>query len=181
MDTDVASDPPSTAQETANRRKSARAIRKPEFFSEQDHDGSVMSNGSTKRKRATNGDMGEEENEDEEGESSVEESEGSADEEELRERRRVAKARTTGKRASKKVRKSNGVDTTLAIRSANVQSKPPSKAAKIQQARARKSQVNAEGLYGKLKVSVQPAYNINLLQPKYLVEAEQVRTPRPTG
>ncbi len=181
MDADVVSDPPSTAQETANRRKSARAIRKPEFFSEQDHDGSILSNGSTKRKRATNRDADEEENEDEEDGSSLEESEGEADEEELRERRRSAKAKTTGKPAPKKARKSNGVDTTLAIRSANVQSKQPSKAAKIQQARGRKSQANAEGLYGKLMSSSLLPLVADSLQPKFLVGAEQAKTLPPTG
>ena len=146
MEVDVARRPVSRGQEAADRRKSARSVRKPEFFGEEHHDGSVLSNGSTKRKRATNG-------EEDEDESSSEESESEADEEELREKRRAAKSKTTGKPASKKARKSIGVDTTLAIRSANVQSKQPSKAAKIQQARARKSQANAEGLYGTIDTS----------------------------
>ena len=101
-----------------------------------------------KRKRSTNGAVDEELDENEDQESSPEESEGEADEEELREKRRIARSKTTGKPAPKKARKSNGVGATLAIRSANVQSKAPSKVAKAQQARARKSQANEEGLYG---------------------------------
>lgn len=148
MDADVASDPPSTAQEANDRRKSARTIRKPQLYATELDEASLLSNGSTKRKRAVNGDVDEEDNEDEEGETSSEESEGEADEEELREKRLAARAKTNGKPASKKPRTSNGAGATLAIRSANLQGRQPSKTAKVQQARARKSQVNAEGLYG---------------------------------
>ena len=151
MDSDSAIDLKTSAQDAADRRKSARSIRKPEFFAEEHHDGSLLSNGSAKRKRTTNGIVDDEQDEDDDEESSSEESESEADEEELREKRRAAKSKSAGKPASKKPRISSGRDTTLAIRSANVQSKAPSKAAKVQQARARKSQVNEEGLYGTMR------------------------------
>lgn len=148
MDSGALIDTSTSAQDAANRRKSARSIRKPELFAEEHHEGSLLSNGSTKRKRTTNGTVDEELDEDQDQGSSPEESEGEADEEELREKRRILRSKATGKPAPKKARKSNGVDATLAIRSANVQSKAPSKMAKVQQARARKSQANEEGLYG---------------------------------
>jgi cohesin complex subunit SA-1/2 len=127
-----------SAPSTADRRKSGRTVRKPELFAEERHDGSLFSNGSTKRKRRTNGKTNDE----------LEESEGEADEEELREKRRIARYKAMGKPAPKKARKSSGVGATLAIRSANAQTKAPSKVVKVQQARARKSQANEEGLYG---------------------------------
>ena len=151
MDSNSAIDLKTSAQDAADRRKSARSIRKPEFFAEENHEGSLLSNGSAKRKRTTNGTADDERDEDEDEESSSEESEGEADEEELREKRRIARSKSAGKPASKKPRTSSRRDTTLAIRSANVQSKAPSKAAKVQQARARKSQVNEEGLYGTMR------------------------------
>ena len=150
MDSDSAVDLSTSAQDMADRRKSARSIRKPELFAEERHEGSLLSNGSTKRKRTTNGTIDDEPDEDEDDESSPEESEGEADEEELREKWHTARSKATRKPAPKKARKSNKMDATLAIRSANVQSKAPSKAAKVQQARARKSQANEEGLYGRL-------------------------------
>jgi cohesin complex subunit SA-1/2 len=147
-----------SAPSTADRRKSGRTVRKPELFAEERHDGSLFSNGSTKRKRRTNGKTNDELDEDEDNESSLEESEdnessleeseGEADEEELREKRRIARYKAMGKPAPKKARKSSGVGATLAIRSANAQTKAPSKVVKVQQARARKSQANEEGLYG---------------------------------
>lgn len=137
-----------SAPSTADRRKSGRTVRKPELFAEERHDGSLFSNGSTKRKRRTNGKTNDELDEDEDKESSLEESEGEADEEELREKRRIARYKAMGKPAPKKARKSSGVGATLAIRSANAQTKAPSKVVKVQQARARKSQANEEGLYG---------------------------------
>jgi cohesin complex subunit SA-1/2 len=148
MDTETAIDSTTSAQDAADRRKSARSIRKPELFAEEHHEGSLLSNGSMKRKRTTNGTFDDDPDEDEDQDSSTEESEGEADEEELREKRRIARSKVNGKPASKKARKSNGVDATLAIRSANVQSKAPSKAVKVQQARARKSQAHEKGLYG---------------------------------
>jgi cohesin complex subunit SA-1/2 len=148
MDSLAVVDSRTVAQDAADRRKSARSIRKPELFAEEHYQGSLLSNGSTKRKRTTNGTFDDGLDEDEDQDSSPEESEGEADEEELREKRRIGRSKTTRKPAPKKARKSNGVDATLAIRSANVQSKAPSKAAKVQEARARKSQANEEGLYG---------------------------------
>jgi cohesin complex subunit SA-1/2 len=140
--------PSASAQNTADRRKSGRSVRKPELFAEERHEGSLLSNGSAKRKRRTNGTTYGELDEDGDQDSSPEESEGEADEEELREKRRIARHKAAGKPAPKKARKSSGVDATLAIRSANAQTKAPSKAAKVHQARARKSQANEEGLYG---------------------------------
>lgn len=137
-----------SAPNTADRRKSGRTVRKPELFAEERHDGSLFSNGSTKRKRRMNGTANDELEEDEDEESSLEESESEVDEEELREKRRIARYKAMGKPAPKKARKSSGVDATLAIRSANAQTKAPSKVVKVQQARARKSQANEEGLYG---------------------------------
>ncbi|RMD44970.1 hypothetical protein DV735_g52, partial [Chaetothyriales sp. CBS 134920] len=96
------------------RRKSGRAIRKPDLYSQQDHA----------------------------------ESEGEPDEEEIREQRR-----TRRKPAAKRARTANGASTTLAIRSArsaNIQSKPLSKATKVQRARARPSQANKQGLYAEV-------------------------------
>lgn len=148
MDSTAAINLRNSTQDTADRRKSARSIRKPELYAEEHYEGSLLSNGSTKRKRPTNGTGGENLDEDEDEDSLSEGSEGEADEEELREKRRMARSKTASKPAPKKVRRSNGVDATLAIRSANVQSKAPSKATKVQQARARKSQANEEGLYG---------------------------------
>jgi len=131
-----------------NRRRSGRVSRKPGLFAEEDYEGNY---GSSKRKRAMNGAAGNPHDEDDDDESPSDESEGEADEEELREQRRKAKPKSGIKHASKKARISNGADTTLAIRSANVQSRYPSKAEKLQKARARQSQANQEGLYGKYK------------------------------
>jgi hypothetical protein len=81
---------------------------------------------------------------------STDESEGSANEEELKEKRRHSRPQNTSKKPStKKARVSNGTGTTLAIRSANVPSKSASHKVKVQKARARQSQVDQEGLYGK--------------------------------
>lgn len=148
MDTTPKIDLNTSTPETGDRRKSTRSIRKPELFAQERHQDSRISNGSAKRKRTANGTVHHELEEEEDQESSPEESEGEADEEELRDKSRIARSKMMGKPAPKKVRRSNGGDATLAIRSANVQSKAPSKAAKVQQARARKSQANEEGLYG---------------------------------
>ncbi|RMZ88690.1 hypothetical protein DV736_g4084, partial [Chaetothyriales sp. CBS 134916] len=122
-------------QEEAGRRKSGRAIRKPDLYSQEDHTGSLL--GSTKRKRVTRAPVSDE-------------SDGEPDEEEMRELRRARRKRTPAKPATKRARRANGASTTLAIRSANIQSKPLSKAAKVQKARARPSQVNKEGLYAEV-------------------------------
>ena len=83
-------------------------------------------------------------------ESTDEESEGSVAEEELRHRRRLSRnKRAAPKPTTKRAKISNGTGTTLAIRSANVSSKSASQKIKLQTARARQSQANQEGLYGK--------------------------------
>ena len=138
-------------EETNDRRKSGRPSRKPDNFLEEHHEGSLLSNGSMKRKRTTNGtaDGDPEEGVDDDEEFSSEASEGEADEEELKEHRRAARAKPTGKPAHKKSKIANGVGTPLAIRSANVQSNAQSKPSKAQKARARQSQAHQEGLYGR--------------------------------
>jgi hypothetical protein len=176
-------DSSTATQDAANRRKSGRSIRRPELFAEERYEGSLLSNGAMKRKRSTNGAVDEGLDEDEDQESSPEESEGDADDEERRERRRPTRSKTTGKPTPKKARKSNGVDATLAIRSANVQSKAPSKAAKVQQARSRKSQANEEGLYGTISLlhSLNMSPRLTLPQPRSSVEAEPETMQPQTG
>ena len=160
MNSESAVDLSTSAQDGSGRRKSGRSIRKPELFAEEYHDSLLRRNGSTKRKRTTNGAVGDELDEEEDQESSPDESEGEADAQELREKRRTVRSKTTAKPASKKARKAKVMDGTLAIRSANVQSKAPSKAAKVQQARSRKSQANEEGLYGDLYPSSPTRYKL---------------------
>jgi cohesin complex subunit SA-1/2 len=146
---------PLATQETTNRRKSGRAVRKPDVFAEEHHEGSLLSSGSGKRKRQPNGDVlpdPENDNDeiDDDEEDSDEESEGSADEEEIKERRRQARNKNAqSKSTTKRAKISSVPGTTLAIRSANVPAKGASQKAKIQKARSRQSQVNQEGLYGK--------------------------------
>ncbi|KMU84363.1 hypothetical protein CIHG_02148 [Coccidioides immitis H538.4] len=118
----------SLAEET-DRRQSGRVRRKPELFSSQ-----TFTPGSTKRKRANSpreddendasdeGDAEEDPHEEVEDEEVDDESEGEPDEEELRERRRAAKKATKKrakegnkktKRAAKKPKIGNGVETEL--------------------------------------------------------------------
>lgn len=109
-----------------------------------------MTNGSVKRKRQPNGhallDQEDDKLEDEESE---DESEGSTDEEELKEQRRKSRHKGQAtKPMTKRPRMSNGTETALAIRPANVPSKSASQKAKVQKARLRQSQVDQEGLYG---------------------------------
>ena len=141
----------SVLQETSdNRRKSGRAIRKPEKFAQEEHLGSVVKS-SAKRKRTPNGvitnalgDEADSSDEDEE-----EEAEESPDEEELREQRRAARnKKDASKPVAKKAKVTNGVTSPLTIRTAPSAKSRPTKAAQVQKARARKSQVNQEGLYG---------------------------------
>lgn len=140
-----------TTQDDTNRRRSGRQRRKPDLFAQEKHVGSIISNGSAKRKRAPNGALDAEPRDDmEDGISSEEEEEEeSADEEELKEKRRASRKReTVSKPAAKKAKVTNGISSPLAIRTApNVKSKAP-KNAKIQKARIRPSQLNKEGLYG---------------------------------
>lgn len=146
-DAALASSPPTT-QEISDRRKSGRAVRKPDLFAEEHHEGSLLINGSVKRKRQPNGDTFLDPDADEpDDEDSVEESEGSANEEELKEKRRKPRnKRATPKSTTKRAKITNGNGTTLAIRSANVPSKSASQKAK---ARSRQSQVGQEDLYGR--------------------------------
>jgi cohesin complex subunit SA-1/2 len=149
-----ASSPPAT-EEVTNRRKSGRAVRKPNVFAEEHHEGSLLSNGSGKRKRQPNGDVMPDSDPDhdeieDEADESDEESEASAGEEELKERRRQSRSRKAqSKSTTKRAKISSGTGTTLAIRSANTPAKGASQKAKIQKARSRQSQANQEGLYGK--------------------------------
>ncbi|KAL9623451.1 MAG: hypothetical protein Q9160_002344 [Pyrenula sp. 1 TL-2023] len=141
----------SAAQDGANRRKSGRQTRKPELFAQEEHLGSVIPNGSAKRKRAPNGvketeprgDGGKESSSEEE-----EEEEESADEEELKEKRRASRNKKAAKKpAAKKAKVTNGIGSPLAIRTApSAKSKAPN-TAKVQKARSRPSQMNREGLY----------------------------------
>ncbi|KAL9113101.1 MAG: hypothetical protein Q9227_002713 [Pyrenula ochraceoflavens] len=141
-------------QDTANRRKSGRTTRQPALFSQEEHLGSII-NGSAKRKRTPNGINGNAPEDVSDGErssgSEEDHDEESPDEEELREQRRaVRNKRSASKPVAKKARMTNGVETPLAIRTAPSAKSRPTKAAKVQQARARKSQVNQEGLYAEV-------------------------------
>lgn len=123
------------------------------MFAEEDHQGGVLSNGSVKRKRtplskATNADGADEDTGSEE--SAEEESESEPDEEEVKEQRRTQRKKTTGKHAAKRTKTVNGSNATLAIRSANIPSRPANKSAKTQKARARPSQANNEGLFAEV-------------------------------
>lgn len=159
MDVVEADGSPSPAPERSspvNRRKSGRTIRKPDLFSE-DHETSVLSNGSAKRKHDAVGVDTEEVEGDDASESiSDEESEGEPDEEELREQRRAARKKTSQRApAAKKAKMANGVGTKLAMRPATNGKKP----AKRPRAKKSRSQQNAagedddaEGLFGILLV-----------------------------
>lgn len=133
----------------SSRRKSGRVSRRPDVFAEEDHAGSLLTSSSTKRKRVTSEiaddlDTDEDDSEDDDDESEP-------DEEELREKRRNQKKRTQAdKPATKRARPNPAPRSTLAIRSANVPSKPASKSAKAQKARARQSQAHKEGLYAEV-------------------------------
>jgi len=149
-------------EDNASRRKSARVSHRPQVFSQEHHEGSIPNNKSVKRKRVVDrdgaGDPSDENDDDddndEQGETEASEDEGEEDEpdeEELREKRRAQKRRQpAAKPANKRAKTTNGASTTLAFRSANVQSKPPSKNAKTKQARARPSQAQQEGLYAEV-------------------------------
>ncbi|KAF7507765.1 hypothetical protein GJ744_010066 [Endocarpon pusillum] len=151
-DVAIGSSPPIT-QENGERRKSGRAVRKPDVFAEEHHEGSLLINGSGKRKRQSRGDalldLDADAFQEEESESD-EQSEGSADEEELKERRRQSRQKKSTPKPSKRVKISNGTGTTLAIRSAKVTPKSASQKARVQKARSRQSQVNQEGLYAEV-------------------------------
>ena len=140
----------SSTADIGERRKSGRSIRKPEIFSQEQHDGSLLANGS-KRKRPESGDQRDADEEDTPEESDSDESEDDPDEEELYEKRRAARSRNpSGKPASKRSRTTNSGSATLAIRSANIQRKPASKNAKAHNARSRPSQIQEGGLYAEV-------------------------------
>lgn len=148
----VASQSTTMEDSPANRRRSGRQIRKPAQFAEEEHVGSVVTNGSAKRKRTPkateNGlDDGESESDEEEDdEEEEEEDDEDPDEEELKEQRRASRAKKApSKKPASKKPKTNGTGPSLAIRPA---SKVAPKGKKTQKARARPSQANEEGLYG---------------------------------
>ena len=173
----------SALENDGNRRKSARSIRKPDLFSEEQHEGSLLSNGSAKRKRIPNSDAEDEQDVDDAPESSQDDdSEGDADEEELNEKRKAARPKkSSGVYPAKKAKTSNGIGTALAIRSANAQSKPASKAAKAQQARSRQSQANQAGLYGIFHLPAPGNPLANNSQRKFLVVASLAKMQPPSG
>lgn len=150
---EVDSSAPSGTAES--RRRSGRVVRKPDVYSQQHQERSILTNGSTKRKRLTEAtpadDGSDEENDGEEPDSEDDESEGEPDEEELKARRRAQRARgTRAQPATKRAKTTGGSSTTLAIRSVNAQSKPGSKGTKTQKARARPSKAHQQGLYAEV-------------------------------
>lgn len=140
VDGEQNSSSPAVQEPSSNRRKSGRQVRKPTHFAPANNDTSTLSNGSGKRKHVGAGT----DNDEDAGESSSEEEdESEPDEEELKEKRRASRNK---KPAVKKPKMANGTGTSLAIRPAGAK---VSKAAKVQNARSRKSQATQEGLYGK--------------------------------
>jgi len=128
-------------------------VHKPNLFSHELHEGSILANGSTKRKRISRGTApeqhdGSEDDDNDSDEDDDEESEAEPDEEEVRANRRAQRAkRPTGKPATKRTKTANGSSTTLAIRSTDKGSAAKAKAPKTQKARARPSQAHGLGLY----------------------------------
>ena len=150
---DVSSNPDGTQQ--GSRRKSGRVIKRPDVFAEEDYQGSILSNGSAKRKRTPISKTGNAQSNDEEMDSNedseVDESESEPDEEEVKEKRRAQRKRTAvDKPATKRAKTANSAGTTLAIRSANISSRPLPESSKTRKARARPSQVHKEGLFAEV-------------------------------
>ncbi|KIY01342.1 uncharacterized protein Z520_02894 [Fonsecaea multimorphosa CBS 102226] len=155
-------EPVDTAQDDPpeSRRRSGRAVRKPEIYSQGLRDSSVLANGTGKRKRVAdstnedddeNDESEEDDEEEEEDEDEDEEDEGEPDEEELKAQRRAQRAKAAAaKPATKRAKTSSGASTTLAIRSTNIQSKPAARASKSSKARARPSQAHQQGLYAEV-------------------------------
>ncbi|KAI9870937.1 MAG: hypothetical protein M1830_003611, partial [Pleopsidium flavum] len=139
------SDPDSS--HATNRRKSGRAVKKPDFFQE---DPTTPSTNSAKRKRPDRA-AEEDENvgEDASGEESVEESDGEADEEELKEKRRRASKAKKGqnKPAAKKPKTLNGLGK-LALRPAPNGVKKASKPRKAPPRQSAAEEV--DGLYAEV-------------------------------
>ncbi|KAI1619950.1 cohesin complex subunit SCC3 [Exophiala viscosa] len=138
-----------------SRRRSGRVVRKPDVFAEELYDGSLPTNGTTKRKRpapATTVDNEQDDDqEDEDEESEEDEDEDEPDEEELKAQRRARRAKPqAAKPATKRAKTTNGPSTTLAFRSADAQKGAGSKASKAQKARARPSQAHQQGLYAEV-------------------------------
>ncbi|EXJ84532.1 hypothetical protein A1O3_05201 [Capronia epimyces CBS 606.96] len=147
---DVDSNAPSDT--TEQPRRSGRTVRKTDLFSQEHHQGSLTTNGATKRKRHAGtmqaDDGNEEDEEDEDSESEDDENDGEPDEEESNARRRAQRARgAAAKPAAKRAKTTNGPSTTLAIRSVNADNESRSKSAK---ARARPSQAHQQGLYAEV-------------------------------
>ena len=140
---------------TTNRRKSGRQVRKPKQFGDEEHYGSVITNGSAKRKRTSGFPENIESDEDGASDSPDDEEEvgddddDEPDEEELKEQRKASKSRKKPSRvpASKKAKVTNGTGPALAIRPAKSATQ---KGSKVQKARARLSQMNEQGLYGEI-------------------------------
>ncbi|KAF7714297.1 Uncharacterized protein PECH_000425 [Penicillium ucsense] len=154
MDVDNASSPASTPAE--DRRKSGRATRRPEVFSQTSHS-IVDANASAKRKRGDALDQSDSENNLAESESDDAEDE-EADEEEIREKRRTTTTRKKGPKkaavkkrtpAAKKLKVTgNGVGRQLAFRPATNGRQPTSRPRKT---KARPSLVTGEqGLYAEV-------------------------------
>lgn len=176
MDASTEIDPPSSgppAETEQNRRKSGRAIRKPEFFSEGVH--SIRTTTAEKRKRATPRDDDEVDQEDDEEQEEEDASESEPDdaedddpdEEEMKERKRAARKASAKKRTATKSKgksktsraakkpKINGVEKQLAIRSATTNGKK--KASKERKRNAPPRPIfsaSAEGLYGTVPIPV---------------------------
>lgn len=151
MDVDNASSPASTPAE--DRRKSGRATRRPEVFSQTNHS-IIESNTTTKRKRGDALDQSDSENELSESDSDDAEDD-EPDEEEIREKRRTVRKKGPKKAPTKKRTPAakkpkvagNGVGRQLAFRPAT-NSRPP--ASRPRKVRARPSLASGEqGLYGK--------------------------------
>lgn len=139
----------------ALRRSSRAVIRKSGLFSQEQHEASILTNGSTKRKRlADQPSTDDEDDEDDEDESEESEdfenneSEDEADRAKSRATRRAQRATgTTTGPATKRAKTTGGLSTTLALRSAKTQSKPGAKGRKTPNVRPRPSLANQKGLY----------------------------------
>ncbi|KAI2789571.1 hypothetical protein POX_d05065 [Penicillium oxalicum] len=152
MDVDNASSPASTPAE--DRRKSGRATRRPEVFSQTNHS-IIESNTTTKRKRGDALDQSDSENELSESDSDDAEDD-EPDEEEIREKRRTVRKKGPKKAPTKKRTPAakkpkvagNGVGRQLAFRPAT-NSRPP--ASRPRKVRARPSLASGEqGLYAEV-------------------------------
>lgn len=139
-----------------SRRKSGRVVHKPNLFSTELYEGSILANGSTKRKRISRSDAHEDQQDDnpddlDDSDDDDEESASEPGEEELKAKRRAQRAkRATGKPAVKRTKTANGSSTTLAIRSATAKGAAGGKGSKTQKARTRPSQAHQSGLYAEV-------------------------------